>query len=197
MRELAARRPKGKVKETLLEATRSCLARVGYRRTTARAIAEEAGANLHSINYHYGSVRELALLALSQNFRQWMAPLVADLSSEPDPRRGLADGIAAFSDSLSEHEPLVRAWLEAVADAQDDPELRTQLADNQAWFRRRLAANLAAAGAEYPDDGAAALITICDGLMVRHLLHGAATTPAQVALAAQAALMHIIGTEPG
>jgi hypothetical protein len=65
----------------------------------------------------------------------------------------------------------VSAWLQAVGDARDDPELRRALAENQRGFRDAFAANLAAAGVPEPTLGADALITICDGLMIRHLLH--------------------------
>jgi AcrR family transcriptional regulator len=154
----------------LLSSTRRCLQRLGYRRTTARAISASSGANLRSIGYHYGSVRALVLLALSRNFRDWLAPLFAPAAPERAAAT-LVEGLKDFTASYPSNAGIVSAWLQAVGDARDDPELRRALAENQRGFRDAFAANLAAAGVPEPTLGADALITICDGLMIRHLLH--------------------------
>ena len=167
----------------LLTAARRCLGRLGYRRTTARAIAAESGANLRSIGYHHGSVAELVLKALSQNFREWLGPLVAPADARTAPAR-LDEGLRAFTASHAEHAGIVSAWLQAVGDARDDPALRATLAANQRGFRDAFAANLAAAGVREPQAAADAVITICDGLMIRHLLHAESPTPEQVAATA-------------
>jgi AcrR family transcriptional regulator len=70
------------VKNRLLEAAVVCLQRQGYAATTARDIAAEAGANLRSIGYHYGSTRGLLLCAISANWRRWLAPLIAAANSD-------------------------------------------------------------------------------------------------------------------
>jgi AcrR family transcriptional regulator len=171
---------RGTARVALMDAARRCLHRDGYAGTTARAVAGEAGANLRSIGYHYGSVRELALAALSANFRTWLGDLISPGAS----RRQLSTGLESFTRSYDEQAGMVAAWLEAVA----DPAARDRLAENQAGFRDRLAANLAAAGVAEPQAAAAALITVCDGLMIRHQLHGAAPTPATVVADAAAAL---------
>jgi AcrR family transcriptional regulator len=171
---------RGTAREALLDAARRCLRRDGYTATTARAVATEAGANLRSIGYHYGSVRELALRALSANFRSWLADLIAP---EATPEQ-IAAGLEAFTRSYDENAGMVAAWLQAVG----DPAARERLAENQAGFRDRLAANFAAAGVADPATAAAALITVCDGLMIRHQLHGDAPSPAEVVADATAAL---------
>jgi hypothetical protein len=93
-----------------------------------------------------------------------------------------------FSALLTENAPMVHAWLEAVTLAPRDAELQATLAGNQREFRAALAANLAAAGQPEPDERASAIITVCDGLIVRHLLHGDAPSPADTATLAAAAL---------
>jgi AcrR family transcriptional regulator len=177
------------VKQRLLEAAVVCLQRQGYAATTARDIATEAGANLRSIGYHYGSTRGLLLAAISANWRRWLAPLIAAASADAQPpAERLADGMARFDSALAENAPMTRAWLEAVTLAPQDPELRATLAANQREFRRALAGTLAAAGQPDPDDRASAIVNVCDGLIVSFLLYGEAARPAEVADRAAAAL---------
>jgi AcrR family transcriptional regulator len=42
-------------KDRLLRAARSCIAEQGFATTSSRDIARAAGANVASINYHFGS----------------------------------------------------------------------------------------------------------------------------------------------
>lgn len=178
------------VKERLLEGAVACLQRQGYAATTARDIAAEAHANLRSIGYHYGSTQKLLLAAISANWRRWLAPLIAAASSaERPPREQLIEGMTLFHSALSENAPMAHAWLEAVTIAPRDHDLRTTLAANQQEFRAALARTLAAAGQPQPEHRAGAIITVCDGLIVRYLLHGEADKPADIAQHAAAALV--------
>ncbi len=68
-----------------------------------------------------------------------------------------------------------------------DGELRRTLARNQSEFRVALAGTLTEAGDDHAEEHAAAIISVCDGLIVRFLLHGKAGPPEDVALAASAA----------
>jgi AcrR family transcriptional regulator len=179
-------------KDRLLEAAVVCLQRQGYAATTARDIASEAGANLRSIGYHYGSTRGLLLTAISANWRRWLAPLIAAASSDAQsPEERLVEGMALFSTALSENAPMVHAWLEAVTLAPRDAELQATLAANQQEFRAALAANLAAAGQPDADSRAGAIITVCDGLIVDFLLYGEARLPKDIARQAAAALAQL------
>jgi AcrR family transcriptional regulator len=181
-------------KDRLLEAAIACLHRQGYAATTARDIAAESGANLRSIGYHYGSTQGLLLAAISANWRRWLAPLIAAASDEElPPRERLAEGIALFSSALSENAPMAAAWLEAVTLAHRDLELRATLAANQQEFRRALAANLAAAGQRQAEDRAAAIVTVCDGLIVHYLLYGDTPDPTELSSQAAAALARLGG----
>lgn len=176
-------------KDRLLEAAVVCLQTQGYAATTARDIATEAGANLRSIGYHYGSTNGLLLTAISANWRRWLAPLIAAASDDGrSPQERLSEGLTRFSQALTENAPMAHAWLEAVTIAPRDPELGRTLAANQMEFRAALGANLAAAGQSDAQCRAQAIITVCDGLIVHYLLHGEAPTPKRIALAAAAAL---------
>jgi AcrR family transcriptional regulator len=178
------------VKKRLLEAAVACLQRQGYAATTARDIAAEADANLRSIGYHYGSTQGLLLAAISANWRRWLAPLIAVArSAERQPRERLIEGMTLFHSALSENAPMAHAWLEAVTIAPRDPELRATLAANQQEFRAALARTLAAGGQPDPELRADAIITVCDGLIVRYLLYGQVDRPADIAQHAAAALL--------
>lgn len=180
------------VKDRLLEAAVVCLQRQGYAATTARDIATEAGANLRSIGYHYGSTRGLLLAAISANWRRWLAPLIAAASSDTrTPEERLVEGMALFSSALSENAPMAHAWLEAVTLAPRDTDLQATLAANQQEFRTALAANLTAAGQPDADTRAGAIITVCDGLIVDFLLYGEARRPKDIAHQAAAALTQL------
>lgn len=181
--------PQDSVKDRLLEAAIICLQRQGYAATTARDIASEAGANLRSIGYHYGSTRGLLLSAISANWRRWLEPLIAVASSETRvPQERLVEGMALFSAALSDNGRMVHAWLEAVTLAPRDAELRATLVANQQVFRVALARNLSAAGQPDAEDRAAAILTVCDGLVIDFLLYGKAHRPKDVARRAAAAL---------
>jgi AcrR family transcriptional regulator len=181
--------PENPTKQRLLEAAVVCLQRKGYAVTTARDIASEADANLRSIGYHYGSTNGLLLAAISANWRRWLAPLIAAANSDGrSPQQRLDEGMALFSSALFENGPMVHAWLEAVTLAPRDAALHATLAANQEEFRAALARNLAEAGQPDVDERAAAIITLCDGLIVRYLLHKHTPRPPDIARHVAAAL---------
>ncbi|HXM87269.1 MAG TPA: TetR/AcrR family transcriptional regulator [Solirubrobacteraceae bacterium] len=177
------------VRERLLAGAAICLQEKGYAETTARDISAASGANLRSIGYHFGSTRGLLLAAISLNFRRWLEPLIAIAADQQQPAaERLAAGIARFTDALADNAPIVRAWLEAIVLAGHDEELRRTLADNQSEFRRALASTLAEAGSEQAEQRAAAIVSVCDGLIVRFMLHGESARVDEVARSAAAAL---------
>lgn len=177
------------VRQRLLDGASLCLQQKGYAATTARDISAVSGANLRSIGYHFGSTRELLLAAISLNFRSWLEPLIAIAADEEKPAaERLAEGMRRFTAALADNAPMLRAWLEAIVLAGHDEELRQTLADNQSEFRLALAMTLAEAGSEQAEQRAAALISVCDGLIVRFMLHRESAQVDEVALAAAAAL---------
>lgn len=177
------------VRERLLQGASRCLQEKGYAETTARDIAAASGANLRSIGYHFGSTKGLLLAAISANFRGWLEPLIAAAADrQTPPSERLALGMTRFTEALSENAPMLRAWLEAIVLAGHDAELHHTLAGNQSEFRGVLARTLAEAGVERADERAAAIVSVCDGLIIRFVLHGEAVRPEDVAFAASAAL---------
>jgi AcrR family transcriptional regulator len=179
---------RGRAREALLQAAQDALAEHGFAATTARTVAEASGANLRSIAYHYGSLHELLLAALSANFHAWMAPLIQTVTATTsDPRDRLQRGLALFAAELPHRSGLVAAWVEAVGLTRHDPDLRKRLAANQAGFAKALTHTLAAAGEPAPDRLARALMTACDGIMIRYLLHAETINPLTLAAELQPA----------
>lgn len=177
------------IRERLIAGALQCLREKGYAGTTARDIAAASDANLRSIGYHFGSTKELLNTAISLNFRLWLEPLIEAAADEThSPADRLRIGMARFTKSLPDNGPVLRAWLEAIALAGREPELAIALADNQAEFRKRLQITLAQAGTSNPSEQAAALIAVCDGLIVRFLLHGEVVAPEEASRAAAGAL---------
>lgn len=175
-----------KVDETvpgrLLGGTLQCLREKGYAETTARDIAAASGANLRSIGYHFGSTKQLLLAAISLNFRRWLEPLIeATTDAQRSPSERIELGMTRFVEAMLDNEATLRAWLEAIVAAGHEPGLRATLARNQAEFREMLESTLAEAGLEDPGASAAALIAVCDGLIVRFLLQGEIGDPREVA----------------
>jgi AcrR family transcriptional regulator len=176
------------VRDRLLRGALSCLREYGYAETTARDIAATSGCNLRSIGYHFGSTKALLLEAISVNFRHWLEPLIALATDQRrTPAERLDLGMQRFAEALPENAPMLHAWLEAIVIARNDPELGATLAQNQAEFRRALAETLGAGGVPKAGERAAAIISVCDGLIIRFLLHEEAARPEQVTAAAAAA----------
>lgn len=76
----AARRP---TKERILAAGATLFAERGFHATTVRDIAERAGVNVASGNYHYGSKKALYLEVLREQFRSVQAQLREHGASRP------------------------------------------------------------------------------------------------------------------
>lgn len=64
--------PQRSNRANLLEGTLRCLERLPPERVTARAIAEESGANLASITYHFGSKDKLVTEAAITGLDRWL-----------------------------------------------------------------------------------------------------------------------------
>jgi len=163
----------------LLAAARRLLERRGYAHITARDLVAESGTNLASIGYHFGSKAALLSTAIESAFEDWseqLAELVMDDPAATPLQRGWATWVAVL-DTLPARRAMLASYVEALAQAQRDPELREQLAAHY----RRARARVAELVAESLADGTAAddprcqaiatfVIAVCDGLSVQWLL---------------------------
>lgn len=127
--------PQPSNRANLIEGTIRCLERLAPERVTARAIAKEAGANLASIGYHFGSKDDLITEAVIEGLDRWLAEIDARLAelSSADPVHRFRRAGEIIEDTRGEHAGLTSNFLSALARAQHDERVRELLA---AGFRR-------------------------------------------------------------
>jgi len=163
-------------KERLRRAALNCIAQRGYAATSSRDIAREAGANVASINYHFGSKETLVTEALGECFGMWNQRVenafVAATGLAPHDQ--LAAILHAAIDSFAELRSSVHACVETYAPALRSDELRERMAAGYATVREsavRLASKaMHEGGLPVPDNLAAiasVLMAVCDGLMLQ------------------------------
>jgi AcrR family transcriptional regulator len=166
-------------REQLLAAARRLLEQRGYAHITARDLVAESDTNLASIGYHFGSKAALLNAAIEASFEDWTDQLAALVMADPAAtpiQRGAATWVAVL-DNLPARRPIVQSYVEALAQAQREPELREQLAEHYRRARARVAQLVAESLADgTPADDprcraiATFVIAVCDGLSVQWLL---------------------------
>jgi AcrR family transcriptional regulator len=160
-------------RERLVEAAQGCLRTGGVARTSSRAIADRAGANLGAITYHFGSKGQLVAVALAAELHDWTQP-VLDLLAEPDePATRLLAAVKALTETFDEHRDRVPGLLEVFVHAARAPESDNPMAAIWRDLRTRLArviAELRASGAVAqwvePDAMAALIVAVAAGTVV-------------------------------
>lgn len=172
-------------REALLAAARTCLEERGYARTTARDLVAASGTNLASIGYHFGSKEALLNEAIEAAFVEYTEKVLALAASAADdraPSERVRAGWVATAEQFSTYRPLLVAFVEALAQAERNTELRLQLAASYARLRGTVAATVIASAPELPavtaTTVASAMIAVCDGLMLQWLLDPEATPSA-------------------
>jgi AcrR family transcriptional regulator len=187
-------------REDLLAGARRCLEERGYARTTARDLVAASGTNLGSIGYHFGSKEALLNEAIAESFQEWAQRVRAlALAAVPDgagndPVQLLVASWGAIRASFDEYRGLSVAFIEALAQAERQPELRAQLAATYRQSRAQVAQMVTEQLAGIDPAQASALasfeIALCDGLLVQWLLDPDATPSG-------AQLMTAVGTVLG
>jgi AcrR family transcriptional regulator len=164
--------PQRSNRSLLIEGTLRCLERLPPERITARAIAQESGANLASITYHFGSKDNLVTEAVIEGLDRWLADIAEGLaglaSQAPAVRfRRAAEVVEA---SRRRHTGLARNYVGALAKAQHDTRIRETLAAGFHRTRPNLAAVLGL-GADQPGvDAAGLVLALFHGLLYQVLL---------------------------
>lgn len=156
----------------LVEGTLRCLERLPPERVTARAIADESGANLASIAYHFGSKDALVTEATIAGLDRWLAEVDRALDGVPERPAAarLGRAAAAIESSRRAHAGLARAFVGALAKAQHDPHVREMLADGFRRTRPRLAAVLRLGDDQAAEDAAGLVHSMFTGLVFQTLL---------------------------
>lgn len=112
----------------LLDAALTVVAEHGVVHATSRQIAAAAGVNLQAITYHFGSKDDLVAEALAHAVEGWTQPIrtaLAGLAEEPVSRLFTMTGM--LLDGLDAARDAIPAYLEAMAAATRNPELRVRI----------------------------------------------------------------------
>ncbi len=143
----------------LIEGALRCLERLPPEQITARAIAREAGANLGSIVYRFGSKDALLTEAVITGLDRWLMDVSESLThlSSVDSARRLDRAGLAIDASRRRHRGLVRNFIGALARARHDPVIRRRLADGFSKTRPAVA-RLLALGVDQAGQDAAGLL---------------------------------------
>jgi AcrR family transcriptional regulator len=156
----------------LIDGTLRCLEKLPPDRVTARAIAAESGANLASIAYHFGSKDKLVTEAVVEGLDRWLAEIGAALASigarEPVERYRLAGEV--IDATRDRHRGLAVNFLQALARAQHDQEVRRLLTDGFRRARADVAAVLGLGDDEPGVDAGGLALALFDGLLFQSLL---------------------------
>jgi AcrR family transcriptional regulator len=127
--------PQRSNRDQLVDATLRCLERLPAERITARAIADESGANLASIGYHFGSKDELVTAAVVEGLDRWLGEIertLGDLRSTTSVER-FRRATVVIEESRRRHASLAQTFFAAVAKAPHNARVREQLVEG---FRR-------------------------------------------------------------
>jgi AcrR family transcriptional regulator len=164
--------PQPSNRSTLIEGTLRCLERLPPERVTARAIAEESGANLASIAYHFGSKEGLVTEAVIAGLDRWLdevAEVLGEVESQPAAARFPA-AAAAIAATRKRHAGLARNFLAALARAQHDDRVRDLLTEGFRRTRPAVASLLGLGSDQAGGDAAGLVLAQFNGLLFQTLL---------------------------
>jgi AcrR family transcriptional regulator len=167
--------PRAGNRERLLNAAIHCIEERGYARTTARDLVAASNTNLGAITYHFESKEALLNEALAECCRRWLEQ-VRQAATSATSGNPWEDAVTVAQRALQAGRTVAVAYVEAWAQAERAPELRSQLAEHYREFRANTAA-LVESLPTHPDETApdaevlaAILVAVVDGLMIQFLL---------------------------
>jgi AcrR family transcriptional regulator len=186
--------PQRSNRSPLIEGTLRCLERLPPERITARAIAEESGANLASITYHFGSKDNLVTEAVIEGLDRWLAEIAAglgDLASQEPPQR-FRRAAEEIETTRRRHTGLAKNFVGALAKAQHDPRIRDMLTAGFQRTRPNVAALLGLGSDQAGRDAAGLVHAQFAGLLFQVLLDPALAIEGARMERAQARLLRIL-----
>lgn len=186
--------PQRSNRANLIEGTLRCLERLPPERVTARAIAEESGANLASIAYHFGSKDKLVTEAAIAGLDRWLDEVAAGLGdvAEQDPAVRYRRAGEVIERTRRRHGGLARTFLAALAMAQHDKRVRELLAAGFARTRLNVAALLGLGEDQAGEDAGGLVLGLFYGLLFQTLLDPALAIEGERMQRAQARLRAIL-----
>lgn len=182
----------------LVEGTLRCLERLPPERITARAIAAEAGANIASITYHFGSKDRLLTTAVIEGLDRWLADIadrLDDLAAQT-PEARFRRAAAIIEESRQRHTGLAHNFIGALAKAQHDEQLRELLAKGFRDTRPNLATVLGLGDDQAGLDTAGLVLSLFHGLLIQTMLDPALAIDGDRMKAAQIRLRTVLPAKP-
>jgi len=186
--------PQRSNRANLIEGTLRCLERLPAERVTARAIAEESGANLASITYHFGTKDDLVTEAVIEGLDRWLADIAEGLAGLPqtDPVARFHRAWEMVERTRRRHTGLAKNFVGALAKAQHDPRIRARLAAGFHRSRPPVAVLLGLGDDEAGSDAAGLVLAMFDGLLFQLLLDPALAVEGTRMERAQARLRRVL-----
>jgi AcrR family transcriptional regulator len=191
--------PQRSNRSNLIEGTLRCLERLPPERVTARAIAEESGANLASINYHFGSKDNLVTEAVIEGLDRWLADIdtrLGELESD-QPAARFRRALEVVETSRRRHSGLAKNFLGALAKAQHDPRIREMLAAGFERTRPNVASLLGLGSDQAGEDAGGLVLALFNGLLFQALLDPALAIEGDRMQLAQRRLLRVLPDRPG
>ncbi|MGN9913482.1 TetR/AcrR family transcriptional regulator [Phytohabitans sp. LJ34] len=185
----------------LIEGTLRCLERLPPERVTARAIADESGANLASITYHFGSKDELVTEAVVAGLDRWLAEIgrrldgVVPVENPGSAVERLRAATAVVEETRREHEGLARTFLAAMAKALHDERIQALLAEGFRRSRQEVARVLGLGPDPVGRDAGGLALALFDGLLFQALLDPGLAIEGERMARAQARLRRVMPSE--
>ncbi len=167
-----------------MTAARRVIGRDGFAAATVGTITREAGASLGLLNYHFGSKDEVVAEAFAAAAREDLASLEAISRRFEDP----ADRLAAYLDQSEwADSESWRLWVDAWGESVHSPLVRDTLGRFDVGWRAVLAEVLADGvrqgrwACADPQDTAARLVAVLDGIGLHTTVHGEDVPPERAA----------------
>lgn len=163
------------VRQKLLVAAVELIPERGWTAVSTRVLAERAGVSPSVVHYHFPSLAALLNEAVLGVMRAMVGELDALLDTVSTP----ADAVAALLASVERYsgaDPTSLLFIEAYLAATRDEALRTEISEILSGFRARFARWLAGHGQEAPEETAAVLLAVLDGLLLHRGLGAGVST---------------------
>jgi AcrR family transcriptional regulator len=186
--------PQRSNRSNLIEGTLRCLERLPPEQITARTIADESGANLASITYHFGSKDNLVTEAVIEGLDRWLADIASGLGdlASPTPTERFRHAAEVIESSRQRHAGLAKNFVGALAKAQHDPRVRDLLAAGFHRSRPAVASVLGLGADQAGQDAAGLVLAMFDGLLFQVLLDPALAIDGHRMQRAQTRLLRVL-----
>lgn len=164
--------PQRSNRTALIEGTIRCLERLPADQVTARAIVKESGANLSSINYHFGSKDSLITEAIVTGLDRWLDEISGRMSAiGPDHSRARFMAAAeAVEATRRSHGRLARNFVAALARAPHDPSVRRVISRGMTKTRPEIADLIGLGADEAGRDAGGLVLSMFYGLLLQDLI---------------------------